>query len=384
MRPENIELIKREFGHLSSLYFNSAYFGPSPLRAKQFVERALQRDLDPSFYPYQIWMGIAERIRQKVASLLDCSPDHIFHSTSTSDIVSLVANGLDWKEGDVVCSLNREYPSNVLPWLVGQKHYPFEFQLLDIKPHTVPSMEWAKKNIPSGCRVFNISWVAFESGKCCDLETLGEFCRQRGIFFLVDATQGFGGLSISKRELSLIDAFACSTYKWMLAPYGHAFGYLSEEAIQKVRHQSGNWTVSATAQDISGLLNYTDQTLPGARKFERGQPANMLLNAGLEASLNLLTEIGLEEIQEHNRQLVQFFLENFPQNKFELITPRDRVANIICLKVRGGQVDPGHLEERLKKDNISASIREGNLRLSFHLFNHREQVARLVKTLETL
>ena len=377
------DLVKREFAHLSSLYFNSAYFGPSPYRTKQRVEQALQKDLDPSFYAYQIWTAIAERLREKIAGLLGCSPDSIFHSTSTSDVVSLVANGMDWKKGDQVCSLNREYPSNVLPWMVAQNHYPFEFCLLDIEPHTVPTREWLEKNIPPHCRVLNISWVAFESGKCCDLEEVGRFCREREICFLVDATQGFGGMAITPKELSFVDVLACSTYKWMLAPYGHAFGYFSEEATRKVRHQSGNWTVSANAQDISGLLDYTDKTLPGARKFERGQPANMLLNAGLESSLDLLTEIGLDNIQEHNRELCAFFLDNFPQKKFELITPRDHMANIICLKTRH-QSDSGHLEEQLEKSNICASTREGSLRLSFHLYNDREQVGRLIQVLEQL
>ena len=191
MKAKSIDLIKREFAHLSSLYFNSAYFGPSPYRTKQKVEQTLQRDLDPSFYAYQIWMAIAERLREKIAGLLGCPSDSIFHSTSTSDVVSLVANGMDWKEGDQVCSLNREYPSNVLPWMVAQNHYPFEFCLLDIEPHAVPTKDWLEKNIPPHCRVLNISWVAFESGKCCDLEEVGRFCREREILLFGRCHPGF-------------------------------------------------------------------------------------------------------------------------------------------------------------------------------------------------
>ena len=138
------------------------------------------------------------------------------------------------------------------------------------------------------------------------------------------------------KELSFVDVSGLLDLQMdARAPYGHAFGYFSEEATRKVRHQSGNWTVSANAQDISGLLDYTDKTLPGARKFERGQPANMLLNAGLESSLDLLGRNWTwQDIQKHNRELCTFFLDNFPQKKFELITPKDHMANIICLKTR--------------------------------------------------
>jgi len=62
MRPELRDLIRKEYHHLGSNYFNTAYFGPSPYSAKQKVSRALQKELDPSFFDYNTWMGISERM----------------------------------------------------------------------------------------------------------------------------------------------------------------------------------------------------------------------------------------------------------------------------------------------------------------------------------
>ena len=61
MKFETVELIKKEFHHLDTIFFNSAYFGPSPYSAKQKVNRALHKELDPSFFNYSTWMGIPER-----------------------------------------------------------------------------------------------------------------------------------------------------------------------------------------------------------------------------------------------------------------------------------------------------------------------------------
>ena len=83
-------LVEKEYSHLSSIYFNSAYFGPSPIRAKASIEAAVARELDPSFYAYDDWMSISEKLRIKFAQILNVSPDMITHSTSSSDVVNIV------------------------------------------------------------------------------------------------------------------------------------------------------------------------------------------------------------------------------------------------------------------------------------------------------
>ncbi len=380
MKPESVELIKKEFHHLDTTYFNSAYFGPSPFRAKQKINLALEKELNPSFYPYETWMEIPGHIRYKFAQLVGCPEDHIALSTSTSDIVSLVANGIDWKDGDRVCAINKDYPSNVLPWMVAEKHHPFELQLLDLEAQNIPTAEWLAKSLPQNCKVFNMSWVTFDTGKCMDIESIGKLCQEREILFLVDGTQALGGMAIKPQQLAYLDILACSTYKWMLGPYGSALGYFSNRAIQKIHRQNGSWIVSPKSKRAYDLLDYTIETLGGACQFDRGQSPNMLTNACLEASLDFLNEIGLKNIQAHNQQLRDYFLENFPKEKFEIMTPKENMANIICLKAI--QANPLDLERELKHRNVDISIRQGNLRLSFHLFNNKDQVNELIKALE--
>jgi len=380
MESGTLEDIQKEYSHLSSLYFNSAYFGPSPLSAKKLIEEAMQKELDPSFYLYHDWMGISERLRIKFSELLKVSPDRISHQTSSSDVVNIVANGYRFSPGDRVAAIDRDYPSNILPWMLLEKNKGVAFDRLELGDEVIPTAKWLEKKLHPQTRIFSISWVTFDTGKKIDLIEIGKFLKSRGILFIVDGTQGLGGLELSTQELSYIDVFTCSSYKWMLGPYGHAFFYISEAAEKMIHHDRANWILSPKSKEVYNLLDYTTETLPGARKYDRGQAANLLVSACMEGSLNFFKKIGLQNIQQYNQNLTQTFLENYPQKKFQLITPVEYRGNIICLKATG--LDSIELEHALKSRNVDVSVRQGNVRISFHVFNTESQVFKLIQALD--
>ncbi len=380
MTPDFEDIIKNEYHHLDTFYFNTAYFGPSPYSAKQKVSRALQKELDPSYHNYNTWMGVSERVRILLSGIIDCNPDHVMHSSSTSDIINIVANGYPFKEGDVVAAIDKDYPSNILPWMLAEKNGKCKFELLNLKTEIIPTPSWLAKNLPKETKIFNCSYITFDTGKKIDLQSVGKFLKERDILFCLDVTQGLGGLDINREELSYIDVMACSSYKWMLGPYGHAFGYFSEKAQSLIQHKTANWIVSPNSKVVSHLLDYTVETLPGARKYDRGQASNMLSMSCLEAGLETLSEISLPKIRIHNAEVRDYFLEHYPKKKFELITPVEHMANILSLKAKN--IDSYQLERELKFRNVDVSVRQGNLRLSFHLFNTKEQVDTLLEAID--
>lgn len=374
-------LIQKEFSELSSIYFNAAYFGPSPLRAKDTILAAMKRELDPSFYAYDDWMSISEKLRVKFANLLGVSADTITHSTSSSDVVNIVANGFVFSPGDRVSAINKDYPSNILPWMLAERHGKFKFDKLDLGSEIITTAEWLEKNLHPQTKIFNISHVAFDTGKKIDLLSIGKFLKSRNIFFVVDATQSLGGLDITPEELSYIDVLTCSSYKWMLGPYGHAFAYFSQNAQDKIYHLNANWILSPNSKQVYNLLDYTTETLPGARQYDRGQAANLLCSGCLEGSLSFLTEMGLTNIRKHNLEVRDYFLAHYPKEKYTMVTPLEHMANIVCIKAKNA--DSIALETELKKRNVDVSVRQGNIRLSFHIFNTKAQVDELIKALDS-
>ena len=378
----NIEkTVRKEFGHLKSLYFNAAYFGPGPMRTLNWLSAALIQEMDPSFFGHDKWLCVSERVRKQMANILGVPSDRLTHSTSTSDIIATVANGYPFSKGDIVCSLDREYPSNVLPWMRAKQTRGIDFRLLNLEDDCILTPSWLAEHLPDKTKIFNVSYVSFETGKTFNLLSIGKYLKERGVLFILDATQAFGGMALSREEMYVVDIMAVSCYKWLLGPYGHAFGYFSPKASEVVECRNGNWLVTPKFSDMNYLLKYTTETLSGARKFDRGQTPNMLVMSCLEASLDFLKEIGLERIQKHNAQIRDYFLKHYPRDKYILVTPDGpSMGNIICL--RSKRVEAQELVDRLKKHSIDVSIRQGNIRLSFHVFNTIDQVNTLLEVLD--
>ena len=324
------EIVTTEFSHLKNLYFNTAYFGPAPLRFKKNVENFLKRQLDPSFYEYNDWRNTADDVRSKLARILNCSDNHIAHGTSVSDFNNVIALGYSFSKNDLVCAIDKEYPSNILPWMLAKKRNLVDFKLLDLKDAPTPTVEWLDQVLPQNTKAFVVSYVSFETGKKIDLTAIGEYLKNKNIFFILDATQALGGIEIKQSELSLIDVLLCSTYKWMLGPYGHAFSYFSPKAQELIEYTNATWTKSPNSQRADRLLDYTIKTLPGARKYDRGQVANMLSLTALSGSLDLINELGLDRIEEHNKKIRDYFLNNVSMRKIKLISS-NRIHGKYCL-----------------------------------------------------
>ena len=147
-------IANEEFQRLGSLYFNSAYFGPSPNSAREKVQAALHKELDPSFYDYNQWMGIAERVREQFADLFGTSADSIAHGTATSDFINQIIFGADLQPGDHIASIDKDYPSNVLPLLLAKERLGVEFDLLDLDKEILPSAEWLEKKLHPKTKIF--------------------------------------------------------------------------------------------------------------------------------------------------------------------------------------------------------------------------------------
>jgi cysteine desulfurase/selenocysteine lyase len=336
--------------------------------------------MNPSFYEYNTWMGIPDRIRNLFAEVFSFNPMNVAHFTSSSEIINTVAYGLNLKSDDVVVTIDKDYPSNVISWMLAAKHKGFQHCSLENTFDSVPTVEWLKENLPKNTKVFNCSYVTFDTGKRLNILEIGNFLKERDIMYVVDATQALGGLSITPEEMENIDVMACSSYKWLLGPYGHAFGIFSKKAQEMIEYHNASWTKSINSKDVGSLLKYTTETLPGARKYDRGQAASPLIMSCLQAGLELFKDIGIKNIENKNADVRDHFLENYPQSKYELITPKEHLGNIICLKAKS--LDSKLLERELKSNNIDVSVREGNIRLSFHLFNSKDQVNKAIRALD--
>lgn len=371
------QLIEKEFSHIANMYFDTAYSGPVPLGAKEKLPAAIEAEMNPAHYGEIPWGPMNESVREDLANLLGVSAERISHNTSTTEVISLVANSFIGCNGSVV-TLDGDYPANIMPWMLSEKSGGLKLKKLS--EENFIDTEVLKKNIPSDTKVINISHLRFDTGRRFDLLQLGKFCRERDIFFLVDSAQSLGGVEITKPELELIDVLACPTHKWILGPFGHGFGYYSDRALKTLLHSQSHWVASKNSSDISNLLDYTIETKEGAYRFDRGQTSNLIHLTLLQYSLRFLQKLGLAQIEKHNQELADYFFENLDKKRFKLVTPKEMKGGLLSIEVLSG--DSNQILKQLQSKGISVSLREGRLRVSMHLFNTKAQVERLLKELD--
>jgi cysteine desulfurase/selenocysteine lyase len=361
---------------LKSTYFNTAYMGPMPIRTRQAIDETAKIAMDPAFKPFDYWAYGTDRVRAEFARLIKCSPVNVALSTSVSELVSHVANGLSLKEDDEVILLDGDFPSMVLPWMVLAEVRGFKIRLLDLSYFLNP--DTLEKEITGKTKYVGVSHVMFNTGAKLPIAEIGAICRKADVLFLADVSQSLGGMALSNEIINNVDIMVGVGYKWLLCPNGAAFGYFSNRSLDRVRRTHGSWLASPFSNEAESLLTYTTDTPPGAARFDRGQSHAFFLCAGIEASLRLISEVGLEKIEMYNRDLVDLFFDCIPAH-LEVATPREFRSNIVCVKP-GGR-DPRDVLADLNRQNIDVAIREGMIRISFHFFNTREQVQKLVEAL---
>lgn len=358
---------------LKSTYFNTAYFGPMPLKAKARVEAAIARTLDPSFMSFNEWFDLSDRVRSRFAALLGCPADNVALSTSVAELVSHIANGLELQDGDEILLLKGDYPSMVLPWMVRAERTPLNIRLLDEEVFADPSRLSAE--IGPRTRAVGVSHVTFHSGRRYPINEIGRLCRERGVLFIADASQSFGAMSVN---LANVDILVGVAYKWLLGPYGSAYGYFSDDALAHLHRTHANWLVSPNSLSVESLVDYTTAVLPGARKFDRGQSPSFLITAALEGALEVIQEKGLKRIEAHNLSLARHFATNIPRG-YNLVINSDEVTPILC--IRPQREDAMDIRAKLATKGMDMSVREGRLRLSFHFFNTLDEINKLLQAL---
>ena len=152
-------------------------------------------------------------------------------------------------------------------------------------------------------QVVAVSWVQFASGARVDLAALGALCRERGVYFVVDAIQGVGPLR-SICATTPVDILACGAQKWLLSPWGSAFVYVRRELIEQLEPHDVSWLAVKGSDDFSRLTDYDLTWRDDARRFEIITLPYQDF-AGMNASLELLHELGADAIVAHTRRLAR-------------------------------------------------------------------------------
>ena len=222
---------------------------------------------------------------------------------NTSDALSSVANGLTWRAGDNIVTFSREFPSNIYPWLRIRDAFGVEVRMCEERNGRIDLAE-LESMIDANTRVVAVSHVQYASGFRIDLERLGRLVRQRDALFVVDVIQALGVVPTDV-EAEFIDIAAGAGHKWLMAPEGVGYLYLSDRARERIQPTLVGWISVPNPEDY---LDFEQGWNKGTLAWETGTgPASLLY--GFKASLELLTSHGVHRHRQLPGRLTDYLCE---------------------------------------------------------------------------
>ncbi len=360
------------------IYLNHAAVAPWPRVMVEAVAAFATENgtLGATHYPQ--WLAKEQALRALGAELINApSQADIALLKNTSEGLSLIAHGIDWKPGDRVVSIAQEFPSNRIVW-ESLRSQGVQLQFLDLENHRNP-----EQAIIALCdertRLISVSSVQYASGLRLHLEPLGAFCRERGILFVVDAIQSLGVIPFDVQACQA-DVVVADGHKWMMGPEGLALLYCRDALRERLQLHQYGWHMVEDAGDFDRI---DWQPAHSARRFECGSP-NMLGIHALHASLSLLQKTGIKNIAGRVLELTRRIIDQVDGLGFELLTPRDPDARAGIVTFRVPERDNQSLYQELMTYRVICAHRAGGIRFSPHFHNTPEQIDTAFQRLKTL
>jgi cysteine desulfurase/selenocysteine lyase len=361
-----------------SIHLNNASTGPLPQRTVAVLDEWSRLRANPYRVPQELQFGTLARSRELIASMIGADTSEIALAANTTFGINLAAFSLPLKAGDVVLSPDLEFPANVYPWMQLAARRGIEFRQLKCDQGVLDPDRLAKELEDERVRVVTVSWVGFASGARVDLKALGSLCRARDVFFVVDAIQGLGPLTVDLRETP-VDIFSSGAQKWLLSPWGSAFVYVRRALIPRLEPHDVSWMAVKDSDDFSRLTDYDLTWRDDARRFEFITLPYQDFG-GMNASLELIHSLGLADVSAHALRLAERIVEwACSRSDVDLVTPADasRRAAVISVRPR----DARAASARLTAARIAHSLREGAIRLSPHFYNTADEIERTLRVI---
>jgi len=366
-----VEQARKEFPHTMGdlVYLNHAAVAPLSFRVRDAVDRYQTRRALKGIEPYPWILRTVQETRERLATLLHARADQVAFTLNTTDGLNIVAQGIEWEPGDHVLLNDLEFPANVYPF-VNLRSKGVTVDRIAATDHKITPEQIARQ-ITERTKLVSISHVQFGTGAKADLTAIGKLCRDRDILFVVDAIQSLPYSEIDV-ERDAIDFLACGGQKWMMSDTGIAFIYASDRALERIHPGYLGWS------SIENPFDFTirpDELRTGAARFENGT-LNFAGLTALHASLAFFFECGLKEIERAVLDLANDLIDRLERHGISVITPKHERehAGIVSFEFPNAEA----VFERLHKENIVISLRQGRLRASPHFYNTEEEIKKLI------
>ncbi|WP_123041355.1 cysteine desulfurase [Cohnella candidum] len=329
-----------------------------------------------------------EGAREKVARFLNAaSTREIIFTRGTTTALNMVASGYArsvLREGDEIVITPMEHHSNLIPWQQAAKATGSTLKYIPLQPDGTVSLEDVEKTVTEQTKIVSITYVSNVLGTVNPIAEIAKIAHRKGAVLVVDGAQSTPHLKVDVRALD-VDFYAFSGHK-MCGPTGIGALYGKSQLLERMEPvEYGGEMI-----DFVELYDSTWKDLPW--KFEGGTP--IIAGAvGLGAAIDFLEQIGLQQIDAHEKKLTRYAMERLSAiDDLKIYGPREERAGLVTFNL--GDVHPHDVATVL--DTYGIAVRAGHhccqplmrwlevsatARASFYLYNTEQDVDRLVDAL---
>src|ERR671910_811775 len=385
------------------IYMNNGSIAPTPVSTiKAITDTFLKYSIEgpDTKIVNEFITLLTTELRSRIAVLINCEPEEIIFTQSTTEGLNYVRNGIEWKKGDsiIVRGGTHEHYANYLTWLQLSREKGvnlIDLQINDSGYFDIAELEnFASKGTTVGTKkrmtkkqtkpkLITLSHALYNNGAIMPIEQVGKITRENNVLFCIDAAQTVGSIEIDVKRIGC-DFMAFPAFKWMCGPLGLGLLYCDKKAAEVLRPQSIG-SESATLSSDQKTLAYID---PPA-KFQTGF-RNFPALAGLEASVRYLLRLGMNNIRRKNMKVANALRSELVKMKdVMLYGPEDENLRTSIVSFSSANKEAKTIVDKLAENEIIFAERDVGggkkaVRASPHFFNTEEESARSIEQIKNI
>ena len=324
---------------------------------------------------------ILKKTRKIIAKIVNCQPDEIILTQSTTDGVNIVSNGLSFDSNSniIIRGMSHEHHANFYPWI--RLKNKLEIKNLSIDENGFFNFDELNKFLDNNTKLVSLSHALYNTGSILPIQKIGEILENNTPFFL-DSAQTVGCIGDFDVKNLKCNFMAFNGSKWLCGPMGTGLFYCDRSSSDLLEPNS----IGGESAMLDEKSNLIFKQLP--EKFQTGF-RNYVGMVGLESSANYLYRYGMENIRKKNMHLSNMLREELTKNnKINFYGPKDAQerTSIISFTVDGHE--PQTVVEKLEKQGIILAVREiydkKIIRASPHFFNTESEILQVIDAIKKL
>lgn len=340
--------------------------------------------------------SLRHKAYDEAAKLLNADPEEIALVESTSHGLNIAAQGIELQDGDNIITTNLEFIQVALPWCVMRKDKNIDIRVCKTEDNRFTAKDFAAL-VDDKTKLIVMSTLEWCNGWQTDLKELGDYCKEKGVYLVVDAVQQLGVTKIDTKACH-IDILTAGGHKWLNSPYGTGILYVNKETLPKLKQSyagylnttvpEGGWGAYWENPAAPSVNNWTfDNT---ARKFEIGGTSNYTGAIALGESLALVNEIGIENIEKRVREIAVYCMDRIEEIGGTLITHRDpgHFGGIVIARLYDDLDVDRMILKKLHARRIFIAQRFtdfiGGFRISCQYFNNEKDIDTMIDAMKEL